>query len=849
MMTRLLFSSIFCLLFSFSVKGQTIAVPDANFVTFLQQNYPSCMTGNLLDTTCAAVTSATIVDVANKNIADLEGIQYFDNLLLLFAGSNQLTSLPPLPSGLVNLTVYGNQLTTLPALPNTLQILDCHVNQIAALPATLPPGLTRLSIGANPLTSLPPLPNTLLDLDVQQSFSPSYPPLPNPLPPNLELLFCGGGPAFATIPPLPSSLKSLAITNAPITTLPALPNGLISLLLNQCQIPVIPSLPPNLEQFHYNFGPATTVPVLPNSIETLIISNAPVTSMANIPNSVGYLGIDNTNLTTLPPLPASLYYMDVPDNNLVGLPPLPNNLLVLICENNQITCFPTFPNSINGWDLSGNPFNCLPNYVSSMPSTVTSYPLCLPNNSNGCANADGVAGQVFDDLNSNCGLDTGDALLRNVPVNIYDSGNNLLGTTTSAFGVYHFMPGNGTFRVELDTANKPYSFSCPNPGLDTTVTLSGTVPLITDVNFEVECGPGFDLAARSVVPSGFVFPGQDHSLRIRAGDASNFYNLHCATGVAGTVTVTVNGPVTYQSPMTGALTPSVNGNIFTYTITDFGTVNSGSDFGLVFNTDTTAQAGDSICVTVDVSPTAGDVDPSNNSYHFCYDVVNSYDPNKKEVYPASVLPGYDGWLNYTIYFQNTGNAPAFNIRLVDTLDTRLDLSTFEVMDYSHAYELGLHFNQMTIRFNNIMLPDSLSDPEGSQGYFSFRIKPLVGLQEGESLPNRAAIFFDFNDPIITNTAETIFHTPTGIGSTLLTDLGMQVYPNPSQGMVHLKLMNQRNNDLVLIRVFDVTGRVVLEKEAKGEKQFELNLGHEPAGIYQLEVVNGRNRALRKIIKL
>ncbi len=849
MMNRLLTTTFLCLLFSISLNGQMVTIPDANFVTFLQQNYPSCMSGSQMDTTCGDIVNDPTVDVSNKSISNLDGIQYFDNLALLFAGGNQLTSLPSLPSTLINLSVYGNQLTSLPPLPAGLLILDVNVNQITALPNPLPPGLQKLSAGANPLTAFPPLPNTLTNLDVQQSFSPTYPTLPNPLPPNLTLLFCGGGPAFTTIPPFPPTLETLGITNAPTSTLPPLPNSLKALLLTQCQFNAVPTLPPNLEQFHFVTQPATTMPVLPNSIKTLIISYVSITSMPNLPNSVGYLGIDHTDMTTLPPIPASCYYMDIPDNDLIGLPPLPPNLIVFDCSNNQINCFPTFPNSINGWDLTGNPFTCVPNYVSSMPSTVTSYPLCLPNNANGCAAAEGVAGQVFDDLNSNCGLDTGDILLRNVPLNVYDSGNNLVGTTTSAYGVYQFSPGNGTFRVELDTANKPYSFSCPNPGLDSTVTLSGTTPLITDVDFEVECGTGFDVAAQSVVPTGFVFPGQSHQLRVRAGDASNWYNLSCATGVAGTVTVTVTGPVAYLSPMNGALTPTVNGNIYSYTITDFGTVNPGSDFGLVFQTDTTAQAGDNICVTVDVTPTTGDINPANNSFQFCYQVVNSYDPNKKDVYPSSVLPGYDDWLNYTIHFQNTGNAPAFNIRLVDTLDSRLDLSTFEVIDYSHPNEVGLHYDQLTVRFNNIMLPDSTSDLEGSQGYFSFRIKPLVGLQEGESLPNRAAIYFDFNDPIITNTAETVFHTPTGVGSAWVNSLGMRVYPNPSQGMVQVELLDQRNGAPTTIRVYDGTGRIVLLRTGRSEKKFELNLNDQPAGIYQLEVINGERRALRKIVKM
>jgi uncharacterized repeat protein (TIGR01451 family) len=77
-------------------------------------------------------------------------------------------------------------------------------------------------------------------------------------------------------------------------------------------------------------------------------------------------------------------------------------------------------------------------------------------------------------------------------------------------------------------------------------------------------------------------------------------------------------------------------------------------------------------------------------------VVNSYDPNMKEVYPVNVLPGYDDWFTYTIHFQNTGNAPAFNIRLRDTLDANLDINSFEVRGYSHPANISIkwqYFNR------------------------------------------------------------------------------------------------------------------------------------------------------------
>ena len=57
-----------------------------------------------------------------------------------------------------------------------------------------------------------------------------------------------------------------------------------------------------------------------------------------------------------------------------------------------------------------------------------------------------------------------------------------------------------------------------------------------------------------------------------------------------------------------------------------------------------------------------------------------FDPNEKEVDDVTLTPGElaaGKYLEYTIHFQNTGNAPASFIRVIDTLSANLDASTFE----------------------------------------------------------------------------------------------------------------------------------------------------------------------------
>ena len=67
------------------MKGQWVTIPDANFVAYLQANFPSCMNGNLMDTTCAGIIYETDMWYPN-GVADLTGIQYFDSLKYLAIG-------------------------------------------------------------------------------------------------------------------------------------------------------------------------------------------------------------------------------------------------------------------------------------------------------------------------------------------------------------------------------------------------------------------------------------------------------------------------------------------------------------------------------------------------------------------------------------------------------------------------------------------------------------------------------------------------------------------------------------------------------------------------------------------
>lgn len=133
----------------------------------------------------AAIEKVTSLDVSEKNLSDLSGIEYFVNLISLDCKKNNLTSLDvsnltkltaltcndnQLTSlnvssltNLSNLYCQYNQLTTLDVSQNTaLSNLNCSNNQLSELNVAKNPKLQTLSCANNQLTALDIEKNTSL---------------------------------------------------------------------------------------------------------------------------------------------------------------------------------------------------------------------------------------------------------------------------------------------------------------------------------------------------------------------------------------------------------------------------------------------------------------------------------------------------------------------------------------------------------------------------------------------------------------------------------------------------------------------------------------------------------------
>jgi uncharacterized repeat protein (TIGR01451 family) len=639
---------------------------------------------------------------------------------------------------------------------------------------------------------------------------------------NLSSLLCGYN-QLISLPTLPITLTNLQCYHNQLSSLPNLPPNLIYLGAYANQLNNLPQLPNTLQNLYCYNNQLTDLPVLPNSLLALKCQNNLLTNLPDLPLNLEDLICSNNQLNFLPSLPINLDELDCSFNYLTYLPQVPEFMTILTINDNNISCLYNIPNAVFV-SITNNPITCIPNDPSVFPLGL---PLCVDddpiNNPNNCMSDFNISGNVYNDQNSNCLYDLSDIGNSNISLKLFNSANTLIAQNYSVNGAYGFSVYQpGTYKVKIQNNSLAYSLSCAQPDSQN-VNLFSVTNGVSNINFPIQCNQSYDIYPQSVTTQGWVFPGQNHTLKTNISSNEAWYNLDCgASNYSGTVSINITGPVTYVAPANNALTPIVNGNSFTYNITDFNTLTSQS-FGLQFLTDTTAQANDQICVHVEINPTPLDADTTNNVYDFCYQVVNSYDPNMKEVYPVNVLPGYDDWFTYTIHFQNTGNAPAFNIRLRDTLDANLDINTFEVLGYSHPAIVSINGNNLTVRFNNILLPDSTSDYEGSMGYFQYRIKPLPNLPLGTQIENTAYIYFDYNAPIITNTTQNNFQLTVKSINMLSQTSQWSLFPNPSNGIF---TFNESKN-IKTVEVFNMMGELVLSHGAAKQ----INLQAFPKGIY------------------
>ncbi len=437
-----------------------------------------------------------------------------------------------------------------------------------------------------------------------------------------------------------------------------------------------------------------------------------------------------------------------------------------------------------------------------------------------------ITGKLFVDLNNNGIQDIGEPPLIS---------NKIVEQNT---GRFFFSDQNGNFNISiLDSGNFIISpqlvmWFIPNP-ISQTVTFTGFQQTDSLNDFAYQPQGNFEDVCIKITPLGNFRSGFNASYMISYGNYGTttvtptvyFYPYSNVTFQSATVTPNQIFPdsVIWNLP---ALTPFQTGSIIVTV-----NVNPGLPIGTLINS------------SAHIEPYATDDNPSCNNSNWEVYTTGSFDPNDilvSEDTLTTMQLSNAPWLDYIIRFQNTGNDTAFTVKILNPIDTnKLNLSTFEFTNASHPVNLNWinYQRNMEFKFENILLVDSNTNEPLSHGFVRYRIQPKTNLSAGDSITNFAAIYFDFNEPVITNTAKTIIILPTGIASASPASGKLHVFPNPAENAINISGI-QLENGKSRLRLTDIYGKLIIEKTISTSTT-TLETNQLSNGVYLIQSGGGR----------
>ncbi|MBL7955649.1 MAG: T9SS type A sorting domain-containing protein [Flavobacteriales bacterium] len=425
-----------------------------------------------------------------------------------------------------------------------------------------------------------------------------------------------------------------------------------------------------------------------------------------------------------------------------------------------------------------------------------------------------VQGTSFYDLNGDCVKDPNEVGVPYSTLSI-QPGNEV--ALTDGAGRFAFGLFNGNYTLEqtdptlvpICPAVQPVPFS-----------VSGNASVIDLAN-----GSTQPLDLRASLSAGVLRPGfaTDYHLHIRNNSPQ----------MSGPVTVTLVLDPTLAF-LSSDPAPTVSGNILTWSLPPLISFQA-ANFYVTVSTPVGTALGTPLTSTLAVNNTLPDGNTANDSDVSVDVVVGSFDPNDKRAVTSSrasddlYFIDADEWIDYTIRFQNTGTFPAEFVVITDTIASELDMLSFEQGAASHPFSVSFKPGRVIEwRFDAIQLPDSASDEPGSHGLMKFRLKPRLPLAAGTAIENIANIFFDYNEPIITEPSILVAEFSTAILTPMSDDL--IVSPIPASEQIRF----QFPGTIERLSVITADGRVIFTSRPQAADGI-VDIATLPSGCYLLQV--------------
>ena len=254
------------------------------------------------------------------------------------------------------------------------------------------------------------------------------------------------------------------------------------------------------------------------------------------------------------------------------------------------------------------------------------------------------------------------------------------------------------------------------------------------------------------------------------------------------------------------------------------------------------NAGDVLTFNALVQGSQPDEMPADNDFTLQQTVVGARDPNDKTCLEGNAItPEMVGqYVHYLIRFENTGTYAAENIVVKDVIDTTVfELASLQITDASHVVKTRIgHGNEVEFIFEDIQLPFAEAT---NDGYVAFKIKTKPTLVLGDSLKNKAEIYFDYNLPVVTNETHTTVQNPV-VKATDLGGLPLAIFPNPVRELLHF----QGEAPIDRADIFDLSGKIIQSLQVSDQR---VNVRALPNGPYWVKAYSSGKVYQTKMIKI
>lgn len=884
-----------------SIHAETVYIGNYFLAKKLQEIAPGCIEDRELDTECTELGSITSL-ILNDNELDLflehernlTGLEYLTELKTLTLQINKLSLEiyeTDFPGKLEDLTIGTSNLNnidpnetmvavTVHQLPASIKNLTLSGGRSATYYFGIDiykwsDGIEKIDANCYYLT-LPEFPSSVKKLKIGNVYDLHKIKLNEGIT-DLEvynhIYFFDDIETPPILPVLPASLKTFKLDQfytyydgMPIVDLDKeffrdkfiLNEGLESLTIQYAEWFKYINYPSTLKYIEYNNTNGSLIGALPEGLETFKYNdNYYYSGEFNFPSSLRHLELRQNGMSRIPyqfneglltldislnPIfnfsikwPSSLEEFTANYCDLEFIPEdyftFPKNLKILRLDGNaELSCIPELPKTLEVLEIEYTNISCLPNKPESITPAPT-LPFCT--NSCGFSMNDNVySGRVYIDMNDNWGFQEGDIPIAGAIIHsnhgtfVSDEEGRYSITTGPLEEIEFWLDFYHPLLDKLFHSNNrisTYYYESTAEGLNE-----------ENLDFEIYLLSGNDLTVAA--SNNKAKPGFDNQVFLTIKNNGTLAVSNARLAVAKPVDWTLKEtlpPATFTTSDSIiweniSLSPMESKHLeFTATLPA-----------------TSSILGQPYSYTAKVTPLNDDLFPENNTFIISDTVRGAYDPNDKLVYPTTVLPGYSEGERfiYTIRFQNTGNDTATIVYILDTIQSGLTAGSLEIINNSHEVKYTpLEGGIVRFDFPGIQLPDSTTNEQESQGFVTFSLAPEADLPQGSVFENRAAIYFDFNEPIITNTATVEVIVPTGIRER--SNFVSKLYPNPARSYARIEWSEKGKAYVSLI---DISGRIIFQSITQNSYQ-DLSLSRLKAGMYFVKVDIGANSSISKLI--